>query len=85
MPVDEMIIASLKCLDEIDEHFINQMIAGVKCAADFGKQNDELVEKNARFRKENKELKTQIEELKKENMDLKAQAEKLERTDFYRH
>ena len=30
MPVDEMIIASLKCLDEIDERFINQMIAWVK-------------------------------------------------------
>lgn len=57
MPVDEMIIASINCLDEIEEHFKTQMIAWVRSAADFGEINDKLV-------KENEQLKQKIEQMK---------------------
>ena len=50
MPVDEMIIASINCLDEIEEHFKMQMIAWVRSAADFGKINDQLVKENAELK-----------------------------------
>ena len=50
MPVDEMIIASINCLDEIEEHFKTQMIAWVRCAADFGEINDQLVKENAELK-----------------------------------
>ena len=58
MPVDEMIIASINCLDEIEERFKTQMIAWVRSAADFGEINDQLV-------KENAELKEKLEDTKK--------------------
>ena len=57
MPVDEMIIASINCLDEIEEHFKTQMIAWVRSAADFGEINDKLI-------KENEQLKQKIEQMK---------------------
>ena len=57
MSVDEMIIASINCLDEIEEHFKTQMIAWVRCAADFGEINDKLV-------KENEQLKQKIKQMK---------------------
>ena len=57
MPVDEMIIASINCLDEIEERFKTQMIAWVRRAADFGEINDKLV-------KENEQLKQKIEQMK---------------------
>ena len=57
MPVDEMIIASINCLDEIEEHFKTQMIAWVRSAADFGEINDKLV-------KENEQLKQKIKQMK---------------------
>lgn len=57
MSVDEMIIASINCLDGIEAHFKTQMIAWVRSAADFGEINDKLV-------KENEQLKQQIEEMK---------------------
>ena len=57
MPVDEMIIASINCLDEIEERFKTQMIAWVRSAADFGEINDKLV-------KENEQLKQKIEQMK---------------------
>ena len=57
MPVDEMIIASINCLDEIEERFKTQMLAWVRSAADFGKINDKLV-------KENEQLKQKIEQMK---------------------
>lgn len=57
MTVDEMIIASINCLDEIEEHFKTQMIAWVRSAADFGEINDKLV-------KENEQLKQKIEQMK---------------------
>lgn len=57
MSVDEMIIASINCLDEIEEHFKMQMIAWVRSAADFGEINDKLV-------KENEQLKQKIEQMK---------------------
>ena len=57
MPVDEMIIASINCLDEIEERFKTQMIAEVRSAADFGEINDKLV-------KENEQLKQKIEQMK---------------------
>lgn len=57
MPVDEMIIASINCLDKIEEHFKTQMIAWVRSAADFGEINDKLV-------KENEQLKQKIEQMK---------------------
>ena len=47
MSVDEMIIASINCLDGIEEHFKTQMIAWVRSAADFGEINDKLVKENA--------------------------------------
>ena len=47
MSVDEMIIASINCLDEIEERFKTQMIAWVRSAADFGEINDKLVKENA--------------------------------------
>ena len=50
MPVDEMIIASINCLDEIEEHFKTQMIAWVRSAADFGEINDQLVKENAELK-----------------------------------
>ena len=56
MPVDEMIIASINCLDEIEERFKTQMIAWVRSAADFGEINDKLV-------KENEQLKQKIEQM----------------------
>ena len=57
MPVDEMIIASINCLDEIEERFKTQMIAWVRSAADFGEINDKLV-------KENEQLIQKIEQMK---------------------
>lgn len=57
MSVDEMIIASINCLDEIEERFKTQMIAWVRSAADFGEINDKLV-------KENEQLKQKIEQMK---------------------
>ena len=57
MPVDEMIIASINCLDGIEEHFKTQMIAWVRSAADFGEINYKLV-------KENEQLKQKIEQMK---------------------
>ena len=57
MRVDEMIIASINCLDGIEEHFKTQMIAWVECAADFGEINDKLVI-------ENEQLKQKIEQMK---------------------
>ena len=57
MSVDEMIIASINCLDGIEEHFKMQMIAWVRSAADFGEINDQLV-------KENEQLKQKIEQMK---------------------
>lgn len=56
MPVDEMIIASINCLDGIEERFKTQMIAWVRSAADFGEINDKLV-------KENEQLKQKIEQM----------------------
>ena len=50
MPVDEMIIASINCLDEIEEHFKTQMIAWGRSAADFGEINDQLVKENAELK-----------------------------------
>ena len=53
MPVDEMIIASINCLDEIEERFKTQMIAWVRSAADFGEINDKLVKENAELKADN--------------------------------
>lgn len=38
MPVDEIIIASINCLDGIEEHFKTQMIAWVRSAAEKSKK-----------------------------------------------
>lgn len=43
LKIDEMIVASINCLENIEEHFKTQMIAWVRAAADFGKIDDELV------------------------------------------
>ena len=80
MSVDEMIIASINCLDGIEEHFKTQMIAWVRSAADFGEINDKLVKENAELKKELQDYQfnyDSIKELTEENADLKAQIEKM--------
>ena len=46
-----MIVASINCLENIEEHFKTQMIAWVRAAADFGEINDELVKENEQLKK----------------------------------
>ena len=73
MPVDEMIIASINCLDEIEEHFKTQMIAWVRSAADFGEINDQLVKENAELKEKVSYLEDNLRVARKdrENLQLK--------------
>ena len=73
MSVDEMIIASINCLDGIEEHFKTQMIAWVRSAADFGEINDKLVKENAELKEKVSYLKDNLRVARKdrENLQLK--------------
>lgn len=73
MSVDEMIIASINCLDGIEEHFKTQMIAWVRSAADFGEINDKLVKENAGLKEKVSYLKDNLRVARKdrENLQLK--------------
>ena len=70
MPVDEMIIASINCLDEIEEHFKTQMIAWVRSAADFGEINDQLVKENAELKEKVSYLEDNLRVARKDRKDL---------------
>ena len=79
MSVDEMIIASINCLDGIEEHFKTQMIAWVRIAADFGEINDQLVKENTELKADNDARKFAMamsenveKQLREENAELKA-------------
>ena len=56
LSVDEMIVATINSSKGLDERVRNQMIAWVKCAADFGGEVDQLAEQNRNLRKEKCEL-----------------------------
>lgn len=82
MPIDEMIIASINCLDEIEEHFKTQMIAWVRSAADFSEINDKLVKENEQLKNELQDYQfnyDNIKELSKENKKLKEKLNAWER------
>ena len=70
MPVDEMIIASINCLDEIEEHFKTQMIAWVRSAADFGEINDQLVKENAELKEKVSYLEDNLRVARKDRENL---------------
>ena len=70
MPVDEMIIASINCLDEIEEHFKTQMIAWVRSAADFGEINDKLVKENAELKEKVSYLEDNLRVARKDRKNL---------------
>ena len=70
MPVDEMIIASINCLDEIEEHFKTQMIAWVRSAADFGEINDQLVKENAELKEKVSYLEDNLRVARKDRKNL---------------
>ena len=76
MPVDEMIIASINCLDEIEEHFKMQMIAWVRSAADFGKINDQLVKENAELKEKVSYLEDNLRVARKDRKDLQLEVGK---------
>ena len=59
LSIDEMIVAALNSSTltlGLDERVRNQMVAWVKCAADFGSEIDELAEQNRNLIKEKCEL-----------------------------
>lgn len=56
LSVDEMIVATINSSKGLDERVRNQMVAWVKCAADFGGQIDELAVQNRNLEKEKCEL-----------------------------
>ena len=70
MTVDEMIIASINCLDEIEERFKMQMIAWVRSAADFGEINDQLVKENAELKEKVSYLEDNLRVARKDRKDL---------------
>ena len=70
MPVDEMIIASINCLDEIEERFKTQMIAWVRSAADFGEINDQLVKENAELKEKVSYLEDNLRVARKDRKNL---------------
>ena len=76
MPVDEMIIASINCLDEIEEHFKTQMIAWVRSAADFGEINDKLVKENAELKEKVSYLEDNLRVARKDRKDLQLEVGK---------
>ena len=76
MPVDEMIIASINCLDEIEEHFKTQMIAWVRCAADFGEINDQLVKENAELKEKVSYLEDNLRVARKDRKNLQLEVGK---------
>ena len=76
MSVDEMIIASINCLDEIEEHFKTQMIAWVRCAADFGEINDQLVKENAELKEKVSYLEDNLRVARKDRKNLQLEVGK---------
>ena len=76
MTVDEMIIASINCLDEIEEHFKMQMIAWVRSAADFGEINDQLVKENAELKEKVSYLEDNLRVARKDRKDLQLEVGK---------
>ena len=76
MRVDEMIIASINCLDGIEEHFKTQMIAWVRCAADFGEINDKLVEENAELKEKVSYLEDNLRVARKDRKNLQLEVGK---------
>lgn len=52
LSVDEMIVATINSSKELDERIRNQMVAWIKCAADFGSEVDKLAEQNRNLEKE---------------------------------
>ena len=76
MPVDEMIIASINCLDEIEEHFKTQMIAWVRSAADFGEINDQLVKENAELKEKVSYLEDNLRVARKDRKNLQLEVGK---------
>ena len=70
MPVDEMIVASINCLDEIEERFKTQMIAWVRSAADFGEINDQLVKENAELKEKVSYLEDNLRVARKDRENL---------------
>ena len=56
LSVDEMIVATINSSKGLDERVRNQMVAWVKCAADFGSNVDELAEQNRNLTREKCEL-----------------------------
>ena len=56
LSVDEMIVATINSSKGLDERVRNQMVAWVKCAADFGSNVDELAKQNRNLTKEKCEL-----------------------------
>ena len=76
MSVDEMIIASINCLDEIEEHFKTQMIAWVRSAADFGEINDQLVKENAELKEKVSYLEDNLRVARKDRKNLQLEVGK---------
>lgn len=76
MSVDEMIIASINCLDGIEEHFKTQMIAWVGCAADFGEINDKLVKENAELKEKVSYLEDNLRVARKDRKNLQLEVGK---------
>ena len=76
MTVDEMIIASINCLAEIEEHFKMQMIAWVRSAADFGEINDQLVKENAELKEKVSYLEDNLRVARKDRKDLQLEVGK---------
>ncbi len=68
LSIDEMIVATINSSRGLDERVKNQMIAWIKCAADFGSQIDELAEQNRNLKKENKYLRSIVDRARDERL-----------------
>lgn len=71
LSIDEMIVATINSSKGLDERVRNQMIAWVRCAADFGSQIDELAVQNRNLEKNCTAMMFELNKLKDENQFLK--------------
>lgn len=82
LSVDEMIVAALNSSTltlGLDERVRNQMVAWVKCAADFGNNVDELAEQNRNLLRENEAFRLSENEAVEIISDLKDKLSKAEK------
>ena len=79
LSVDEMIVATINSSKGLDERARNQMVAWIKCAADFGNNVDELAEQNRNLIKKNEAFRLSENEAVEIISDLKDKLSKAEK------